>query len=221
MKSLFFFICTMFCLTFITETSADTVNWECPFGGVSIGGNCKIYGFENPVVIDGVEYWVDVDPGHLGVYYAQVHHDCPYGGEKVEGNCEIFVYKSGDLHWGTTYWVLTDPPWPGVYYKPSDGKCPFGGKLSGWGNNCEITVFELPESYVERGIDYWVDTEQSPGVYYAQRDGECPDGGKKVDSTCQVVGFEKGFLIKGVKYWVNANPEHPGVYYKKYTNPLW
>jgi hypothetical protein len=97
------------------------------------------------------------------VYYDQINDDCPYGGEKVEGNCEIFVYKSEDLHWGTAYWVLIDPPWPGVYYEPSDGKCPFGGKRAGWGNNCEMTVFELPELYVERGVEYWVDTEKSPG----------------------------------------------------------
>lgn len=203
------------------NAAAEATEWQCPFGGELVGENCKIHGFENPQVIPGIEYWVDIRPGHLGVYYEQVHYSCPYGGEKVEGNCEIFIYKSEDLHWGTNYWVLADPPWPGVYYEPVHGKCPFGGKESGWGHNCEITVFEAPESYVIRSVDYWVNADKIPGVYYAQLDGECPYGGKKIELNCQVIGFEKGLLVKGVKYWVNPNPDHPGVYYRKYINPLW
>jgi beta-glucanase (GH16 family) len=43
----------------------------------------------------------------------------------------------------------------------------------------------------------------------------CPAGGTQTGSTCQVKKFDRPVVVPGVKYWIDADPNYPGVYYAK------
>jgi beta-glucanase (GH16 family) len=43
----------------------------------------------------------------------------------------------------------------------------------------------------------------------------CPAGGEAAGPYCQVHGFERPKVIPGVNYWIDSNPNYPGVYYEK------
>ncbi|HBK24036.1 MAG TPA: hypothetical protein DDZ60_16530 [Planktothrix sp. UBA10369] len=44
----------------------------------------------------------------------------------------------------------------------------------------------------------------------------CPFGGvRDGDYNCQLQAFANGVVFPGVKYWVDANPKWPGIYYTK------
>lgn len=89
----------------------------CPYGGRVAGANCKIYAFENPViVVPSVKYWLSVE--YAGVYYKPVDKICPYGGGRVGANCKL-VALDGFLTKGIDYWVDTTIQYPGVYYRQS------------------------------------------------------------------------------------------------------
>ncbi|SKB14310.1 exported hypothetical protein [Planktothrix sp. PCC 11201] len=42
----------------------------------------------------------------------------------------------------------------------------------------------------------------------------CPFGGSIAGDNCQLQAFGNGVVFPGVKYWVDANPKWPGIYYK-------
>ncbi|MBL1209802.1 hypothetical protein [Geminocystis sp. GBBB08] len=103
----------------LAQSSERRVNPSnpCPHGGRVAGVNCKIYAFENPViVVPEVKYWVSVD--YAGVYYKPVEKICPYGGGRVGANCKL-VSLDGLLTKGIEYWVDTNINYPGVYYRQS------------------------------------------------------------------------------------------------------
>jgi hypothetical protein len=42
----------------------------------------------------------------------------------------------------------------------------------------------------------------------------CPFGGTVAGDNCQLQPFANGVVFPNVKYWVDANPKWPGIYYK-------
>jgi hypothetical protein len=194
----------------VYQSPCAPVRHDCVQGGVVAGPNCQVYGFQNPQVIKGINYWVDADPRWPGVYYAPINGGCPFGG--VQGvNCRLQTFQVPPLYvvQGVIYWVDPNPQWAGVYYAPIGGQCIYGGTQ---GVNCQLMSFS--QGQLATTTQYWVDTNPSwPGIYYAQVGGNCLPGDTKSGSNCQYFAFTNPEVIKGVNYWVDADPLWPGVYY--------
>lgn len=91
--------------------------------------------------------------------------------------------------------------------------CPHGGKVAG--ANCRIFSFKNREDnrILVPNVKYWVSVEYA-GVYYKPENKECNYGGSRVGANCKLVALD-GLLTRGIDYWVDTNPQYPGVYYRQ------
>lgn len=152
------------------------VNGLCPYGGTAAGPNCELLALSQPnwkngnqpVIYQGVHYWVDSTPAFPGVYYQQTNGTCPHGGTIAGPNCELLglaapSYSHPVLLPTVHYWADTDPRWAGVFYAQEKGQCPYGGWISG--PSCQI--YSAPAGTLQTNIRYSVDNNPAwPGVYY-------------------------------------------------------
>jgi len=200
------------------------VNGACPFGG-SAGVNCqfeslapKLTQAQSKTVFPGVAYWVDTNPKWPGIYYHLIDGKCPLGGSGSV-NCQLQAFASDYLKQGISYWVDTDPRWPGVFYHKVNGGCPYGGSGS---VNCQLMSLSEPSFFLNPTVNYWLDPDvRWPGIYYHKVNGGsnngCPYGGSG-SVNCQLKSYPaptKPYVMPGVSYWVDANPDYPGIYYHK------
>ncbi|MFN9238930.1 MAG: hypothetical protein ACK6DE_03320 [Pseudanabaena sp.] len=91
--------------------------------------------------------------------------------------------------------------------------CPHGGKVAGV--NCRVFSFKNRRDnlILVPNVKYWVSVEYA-GVYYKPENGECNSGGGRVGANCKLAALD-GLLTRGIDYWVDTNPQYPGVYYRQ------
>ncbi|MFZ4715191.1 MAG: glycoside hydrolase family 16 protein [Bacteriovoracaceae bacterium] len=163
---------------------------------------------------------------HHYIDYVKVYNQCftsndycPCGGNFIEGQGCQYTQKTCPS--GVSVENLS----ANMYRSPCavDFKkrlCPNGG--TEFGPNCQIRTFNLP--YVDPAVKYWVDANPNyPGVYYKKINGACPYGVKDTSGVnCQLRVLSQvnpstinKIVLPGVNYWVDTNPNYPGIYYAK------
>jgi beta-glucanase (GH16 family) len=129
------------------------------------------------------------------------------------------------------YWILNHSTWVANEYLPNWAEqhlyidyvkvynrcvtqndfCPNGGQFVE-GTGCVITNSSK------------TDVSKSSSTVYQSQCSEkfkartCPAGGDIAGPNCGVHSFQKPHVVPGVNYWLDTNPNYPGVYYQKVNN---
>lgn len=141
---------------------------------------------------------------------------------------DLQAYDTHNMPHDPFYWILNHSTWVGdadianwteqhhyidyvkVYSecKSQSDFCPQGGNFIE-GTGCVVSASPISGTARLNPTTY-------PSACVSNfKSRVCPAGGEVAGPNCQVHAFEKPKVIPGVNYWIDPNPNFPGVYYPK------